>query len=135
VWQSEPITNGVAFHYLSKDGEEGYPGNLSVTVRYTVTGADLKIEYQATTDKPTVPESDQSCVLQYGRGGTRHGAGSPIEAVASRFTAGDAHLMPTGEICSVAGTPLDFRKSTTVATALTQATSKFAWPTDTTTTS
>lgn len=114
VWQSEPITNGVAFQYLSKDGEEGYPGNLSVTVRYTVVGADLKIEYQATTDKPTVLNLTNHAYFNMAGAGRGTVLAHQLKLFASRFTPGDAHLIPTGEIRSVAGTPLDFRKPTTV---------------------
>ena len=114
VWESEPITNGVAFHYLSKDGEQGYPGNLSVTVRYTVVGADLKIAYQATTDKPTVLNLTNHAYFNMAGAGRGTVLAHQLKLFASRFTRGDAHLMPTGEIRSVTGTPLDFRKSTTV---------------------
>lgn len=114
VWQSEPIPNGVAFHYLSKDGEEGYPGNLSVTARYTVTGADLKIEYQATTDKPTVLNLTNHAYFNMAGAGRGTVLAHQLKLFASRITPGDAHLMPTGEIRSVSGTPLDFRNSTTV---------------------
>jgi aldose 1-epimerase len=114
VWQSEPVTNGVAFRYLSKDGEEGYPGNLSVTVRYTVAGADLKIEYQATTDKPTVLNLTNHAYFNMAGAGRGTVLAHQLKLFASRFTPGDAHLIPTGEIRSVARTPLDFRKSTTV---------------------
>jgi aldose 1-epimerase len=54
VWKPKPETNGVAFHYFSKDGEEGFPGNLAVTVRYTLANAELRIDYQARTDQATV---------------------------------------------------------------------------------
>jgi len=114
VWQSEPITNGVAFRYLSKDGEEGFPGNLSVTVRYTVVGADLKIEYQATTDKPTVLNLTNHAYFNMAGAGRGTVLAHQLKIFASRFTPCDAHLIPTGEVRSVAGTPLDFRKSTTV---------------------
>lgn len=114
VWESEPITNGVAFHYLSKDGEQGYPGNLSVTVRYTVVGADLKIAYQATTDKPTVLNLTNHAYFNMAGAGRGTVLAHQLKLFASRFTRGDAHLMPTGEIRSVAGTPVDFRESTTV---------------------
>ncbi len=114
VWQSEAIANGVAFHYLSKDGEEGYPGNLSVTVRYTVVGADLRIAYQATTDKPTVLNLTNHAYFNMAGAGRGTVLAHQLKLFASRFTPCDAHLIPTGEIRSVAGTPLDFRKSTTV---------------------
>ena len=54
IWQSQAIENGVELKYLSMDGEEGYPGSLSVTVRYTLEGGDLKIDYAAATNKATV---------------------------------------------------------------------------------
>jgi len=114
VWQSEPIPNGVALRYLSRDGEEGYPGNLSVTVRFTVTGADLKIEYLATTDKPTVLNLTNHAYFNMVDWGHGTILAHQLKLFASRFTPGDAQLIPTGEIRSVAGTPLDFRKSTTV---------------------
>src|SRR5208283_2936225 len=110
VWQSEPMANGAAFHYLSEDGEEGYPGNLSVTVRYTVTGADLKIEYLATCDKPTVLNLTKHAYFNLAGAGRGNILAHQLKLFASRFTPGDAHLIPTGEIRSVAGTPLDFRK-------------------------
>lgn len=114
VWQPEPITNGVVFRYLSKDGEEGYPGNLSVTVRYTVTGADLKIAYQATSDKPTVLNLTNHAYFNMASAGRSTVLAHQLQLFASHYTPGDAHLIPTGAIRSVAGTPLDFRKPTTV---------------------
>ena len=54
VWKGKPVANGVEFSYLSKDGEAGYPGNLSARVRYTLVKGNLRIEYWATTDKDTV---------------------------------------------------------------------------------
>ncbi len=114
VWQSEPFANGVAFRYLSKDGEEGYPGNLFVTVRFTVAGGDLKIEYLATTDKPAVLNLTNHSYFNLTGAGRGNILAHQLKLFASRFTPGDAHLIPTGEIRSVAGTPLDFRKQTTV---------------------
>ncbi len=114
VWRSEPIAGGVAFHYLSADGEEGYPGNLSVTVRFTVTGADLRIEYLATTDKPTVLNLTNHAYFNLAGAGRGNILAHQLKLFASRFTLCDAHLIPTGEIRSVAGTPLDFREATTV---------------------
>jgi aldose 1-epimerase len=114
VWQSEPAGNGVVLRYLSRDGEEGYPGNLSVTVRYTVTGAELKIAYQATTDKPTVLNLTNHAYFNLAGAGHGNILAHQLKLFASHFTPGDARLIPTGAIHPVAGTPLDFRKSTTV---------------------
>ena len=111
VWRSEPIADGVAFHYLSEDGEEGYPGNLSVTVRFTVTGSDLRIEYLATTDKPTVVNLTNHAYFNLAGAGRGNILAHQLKLFASSFIPCDAHLIPTGEIRSVAGTPLDFRKA------------------------
>src|SRR5277367_1700510 len=54
VWKAKPIENGVELTHLSPDGDQGFPGNLSATVRYTLAGSSMRIEYSATTDKPTV---------------------------------------------------------------------------------
>jgi aldose 1-epimerase len=108
MWEATEITDGVELHYISKDGEEGYPGNLSVTVRYTLSGSDLKIEYNATTDKPTVLNlTNHSYFNLSGQG---HGTilRDQLKLNASRFTPVDKSLIPTGELKSVAGTPFDF---------------------------
>src|SRR4051794_27433258 len=54
LWKAQEVTNGVEFTYFSKDGEEGFPGNLTAKVKYTLDNGALRIEYSATTDKPTV---------------------------------------------------------------------------------
>ena len=108
IWKGKIIPDGVELTYLSKDGEEGYPGNLSVTVKYTLTGGDLRIEYSATTDKPTVLNlTNHSYFNLSGQG---HGTilQAQLKLNASRFTPVDATLIPTGELKSVAGTPFDF---------------------------
>jgi aldose 1-epimerase len=116
VWKAKPITNGVELTYLSKDGEAGYPGNLSALVRYTLVKGDLRIEYSATTDKDTVVNltnhsyfnlAGQGDILSY-----------QLTLHASRFTPVDAGLIPTGELKSVEGTPFDFRKATPIGTRI-----------------
>jgi aldose 1-epimerase len=112
VWKAKPITNGVELTYLSKDGEAGYPGNLSVTVRYTLVNGDLRIEYSAATDKDTVINLTNHAYFNLAGQGDilKH----ELTLHASRFTPVDAGLIPTGELESVASTPFDFRKSTAV---------------------
>ena len=110
MWTSKAISDGVELKYLSKDGEEGFPGNLSVTVRYTLKGDDLKIEYSANTDKPTVLNlTNHSYFNLSGQG---HGTilTEQLKLNASRFTPVDSGLIPTGQLKSVAGTPFDFLK-------------------------
>jgi len=112
VWKAKPITNGVELTYLSKDGEAGYPGNLSAVVRYTLVKGDLRIEYSATTDKDTVVNlTNHSYFNLAGQGDILN---HQLTLHASRFTPVDAGLIPTGELKSVEGTPFDFRKATAI---------------------
>ncbi len=119
VWRAKDASaNGVPaiqLAYLSADGEEGYPGTLTVTVTYTLTAKnELRIDYLATTDKPTVLNlSNHSYFNLAGEG---HGdiLSHLATIYADRFTPVDATLIPTGELASVAGTPLDFRTETAV---------------------
>jgi aldose 1-epimerase len=112
VWRAKPVANGVELTYLSKDGEAGYPGNLSGVVRYTLVKGDLRIEYWATTDKDTVVNlTNHSYFNLAGQGDILN---HQLTLHASRFTPVDAGLIPTGELKSVESTPFDFRKATAV---------------------
>jgi aldose 1-epimerase len=119
VWDAKEVEtkNGVGLElkYLSKDGEEGYPGNLNVKVVYMLTNKnELTVEYEATTDKPTVVNLTQH--NYYNLGG--HNSGTILDHQlmlnADKFTPTDDGLIPTGEIVSVEGTPMDFRKATAI---------------------
>jgi aldose 1-epimerase len=101
----------VALTYASPDGEEGYPGTLSCRVVYGFNDDnELKITYTATTDKPTVLNLTNHTYFNL----EGHGQGTILDHVAQifaeQYTDTDANLIPTGEIKSVEGTPLDFRK-------------------------
>jgi len=112
VWKAKPIENGVELSYLSKDGEAGYPGNLSASVWYTLVKGDLRIEYSATTDKDTVVNlTNHSYFNLAGQGDILN---HQLTLHASRFTPVDAGLIPTGELKSVESTPFDFRKATAI---------------------
>lgn len=115
VWKGEPVQAadgvGVRLTYLSKDMEEGYPGNLSVTVVYMLTNADeLKISYEAETDKKTPVNLTNHAYWNLKGEGNGDILGHALRLEADKYTAVDsaANLIPTGEILSVAGTPLDF---------------------------
>jgi aldose 1-epimerase len=113
VWQAKPAetAGGPALEltYLSKDGEEGFPGNLSVKAVYTLTDDnELQLDFSATTDKPTVCNfTHHSYFNLAGKGGVLN---YEIQINASRFTPVDSTMIPTGELKSVDGTPFDFRK-------------------------
>jgi aldose 1-epimerase len=116
VWKAKSITDGVELTYLSKDGEAGYPGNLTATVRYTLVKGDLRIEYSATTDKNTVVNlTNHSYFNLAGQGDILN---HQLALHASRFTPVDAGLIPTGELKSVDSTPFDFRKPTAVGSRI-----------------
>jgi len=120
VWTAREMPDGgLELTYLSKDGEEGYPGNCKVTVRYHLTDAnELKIEYSATTDKDTVINlSNHSYFNLKGSGDI---LGHLLTLNADRFTPVDAGLIPTGELRAVAGTPFDFRKATAIGARIGQ---------------
>jgi aldose 1-epimerase len=115
VWKAEAIqvADGVGLRlaYLSKDMEEGYPGNLSVTVVYMLTNAgELKISYEATTDKATPVNLTNHAYWNFKGEGNGDILGHMLRLEADRITAVDsaANLIPTGEIVPVAGTPFDF---------------------------
>ncbi len=95
--------------YLSPDGEEGYPGNLSVAVTYTVTDADeLRIDYEATADMPTAVNLTHHSYFNLAGADAGTILGHELTINADAFTPIDHTLIPTGEIRSVKGTPLDF---------------------------
>jgi aldose 1-epimerase len=110
LWTGHIIPDGVELKYLSKDGESGFPGNLSVTVKYTVTGSELKIDYSATTDKTTVLNLTNHSYFNLSGQGNGTILAHQLKLYASRFTPVDSALIPTGELKPVAGTPFDFLK-------------------------
>lgn len=118
VWKAEPVEQkdavGVKLTYLSKDGEEGYPGNLNCTVTYLLTNNnELKIEYLATTDKPTAVNLTHHSYFNL-TGCERDILDHQLMLSADKFTPTDAGLIPTGELRSVKGTVMDFTQLTAI---------------------
>jgi aldose 1-epimerase len=109
VWAAKPIANGVELTYVSKDGEQGFPGTLTTTVRYTLSGGALRIEYSATSDKDTVLNLTNHSYFNLKGQGKGDILGHVLKIDASHITPVDANLIPTGELKPVEGTPFDFR--------------------------
>jgi aldose 1-epimerase len=113
VWKARtPDAHSLELTYLSKDGEEGYPGNLTAIVTYTLTeNNELKLDYRATTDKDTVLNLTNHSYFNLAGQGEGDVLGHQILINADRFTPVDSGLIPTGELRSVEGTPFDFRQA------------------------
>src|SRR5690348_7535126 len=122
VWTPRELSDGgLELVYVSKDGEEGYPGNLRVRVTYHLTPAnELKIEYEASTDKDTVLNLTNHSYFNLKGAGNGDILDHAVTLNADKFTPVDAGLIPTGDLRSVNGTPFDFRKGTAIGARIEQ---------------
>ncbi|MCS6939790.1 MAG: aldose epimerase family protein [Roseiflexaceae bacterium] len=117
IWQARPIADAdepaLELTYFSRDGEEGYPGNLSVAVTYALTAEGaLRIDYHATTDRTTVVNLTNHAYFNLsGAGNILH---HELQLFASHFLPVDASLIPTGEVRAVRGTVMDFTMPTPI---------------------
>jgi aldose 1-epimerase len=119
VWKGEVISGApspsVRFTYLSPDGEEGYPGNLTTSVVFTLTAEDgLQIGYQATTDKPTPVNLTNHSYFNLAGAGNGTMLDHELQLFADRYTPVDDTGIPTGAIQSVQGTVMDFTRPTAI---------------------
>ena len=125
VWTARSMRTklgpALSLTYVSKDMEEGYPGNLTVKVVYTLTNNnELRIDYSASTDKDTVTNLTHHSYFNLAGEGNGDILNHQLLLKASRFTPTDAGSMPTGELRNVQGTPFDFLKSTSIGARINQ---------------
>ena len=112
-------TNGITLSGRSKDGDQGFPGNLDVTVSYLLNDDnELIINYHAVTDKPTIINLTNHSYFNLKGNGEGDVLGHEVQLMADRFTPVDETLIPLGEYRSVAGTPFDFNKSTSIGSRI-----------------
>lgn len=120
LWTVAPFRHGndvgAVLTYVSPDGENGFPGELAVTMRYTLTNANtVRLDYAATTTKPTVVNLTNHAYFNIAGADSGPVYNQVLQVAASRWTPTDARQIPTGEIASVEGTPLDFRRPARLA--------------------
>jgi len=120
IWKAAPFSDekgqGVKFSFTSPDGDEGYPGNLSVTVSYFVPTDtnSISISYTATTDKATPVNLTNHAYFNLAGEGSATVLDHSLQLNADKYTPGDDTMIPTGKIANVEGTDLDFRQSTKI---------------------
>ncbi|MET4083428.1 aldose 1-epimerase [Pedobacter sp. UYP30] len=116
VWDAkQPNDHTIELHYLSKDGEENFPGNLDVKVTYTLTDSnELKMDYLATTDKKTIVNLTNHAFFNLNGEGSGTILGHTVTIYGDKYTPVDSTLIPSGKIEPVAGTPFDFTKPETI---------------------
>ena len=122
VWEAKPLRGedpALELRYFSKDGEEGYPGNLTITAVYSLTGDNaLKVDFTATTDKDTIVNLTHHSYFNLA--GKQDILGHEVMIAAERFTPVDITLIPTGELKPVQGTPFDFNSPTAIGARINQ---------------
>lgn len=112
IWKTDDSTDGLVMHYVSTDGEEGYPGNLQIAVTFSFSAANkFIIQYTATTDKPTIINLTNHSYFNLSGFAQSTIYNHFLTVNAENYTVKNEYNVPSGEIRSVAGTPYDFRKS------------------------
>ncbi len=120
IWQAQELPDGISLSPHSPHMEEGYPGELDVTVSYTLQPGQLTIHYQARTDRETVCNLTNHSYFNLGGQGSQAVLDHQLQLFASAYTPADPESIPTGEIAAVEGTPMDFRRPTAIGARIDQ---------------
>ncbi|MGB2868999.1 MAG: aldose epimerase family protein, partial [Bacteroidota bacterium] len=120
VWKAKEIKDGIELSHVSPDGDQGFPGKLSVTVRYILAGNELRIAYTAATNKASVLNLTNHSYFNLTGDGSKDVLKHRLKIAASRYTPVDATLIPTGELAPVAGSPFDFQNATEIGARIEQ---------------
>jgi aldose 1-epimerase len=113
LWTGKQVPDGVELTLVSPDGDMGFPGTLTAHVTYTLKGDTIRIDYKATTDKPTVTNLTNHTYFNL-TGGSEDVLGHQVMINAAHYTPTDKGLIPTGNMDAVAGTPMDFTSAHTI---------------------
>lgn len=114
VWKAKQLEHAVEFSHVSPDGEEGYPGNLTVTVTMGWKGNTLELRYQAQSDQDTILNLTNHSYFNLNGDGSGDVLGHQMQISAERYNVCDTSCLPTGELAAVAGTAMDFRTEKTI---------------------
>lgn len=128
LWTGKKVPNGVEMTLVSPDGDMGFPGELTVHVRYTLHGHSLRLDYSATTTKPTVINLSNHSYFNLAGDGKGTILDDVLTIPADRYTPIDAGSIPTGALDPVAGTPFDFRKPTTIGARINEPNQQLKFP-------
>lgn len=127
IWSAHVIPHGVELALISKNGDQGYPGALTVRVRYTLASGTLKIEYFATTDADTVLNLTNHSYFNLAGEGQGNILNHILTIPAGQYTPVNAALIPTGQFAPVAGTPFDFRTATAIGKRIGENNQQLHW--------
>lgn len=110
IWTYSPLSNGMKFTYFSKDGEEGYPGNLKISIQYIIEGETLKLQYEGETDADTLCNITSHSYFNLRGCSSGSAKAQWIKIYGDFFAEADKGGFPDGKLLPVEGTPMDFRK-------------------------
>lgn len=114
VWNTAVASDRLLFSHVSPDGDEGYPGNLTLSVTYSFEKGALMLVYDAVSDADTVVNFTNHCYFNLNGAGTGTATDLELQIYADAFTENDSDCLPTGQVIDVEGTPFDFRTPKTI---------------------